>query len=85
MEQKQCLILENRNCLKLSGVDSVINLTETDVGVNICGEVLVIKGSDIKAEKLSVETKELVLIGNFNSFKYEAKKEKQGLFKRIFK
>lgn len=85
MEQKQCLILENRNCLKLSGVDSVINLTETDVGVNVCGEVLVIKGSDIKAEKLSVETKELVLTGNFNSFKYETKKEKQGLFKRIFK
>lgn len=83
--KKQSLLLENRNYLKLSGVESVINLTETDAGVVLSGEVLVIKGSNLKAEKLSVETGELVLTGDFYSFKYEVKKEKQGFFKRIFK
>ena len=85
MENKQSLLLENRNYLKITGVKSVVNLTETDVAVLVDNEMLVIKGSKIKAEKLSVETGELVLTGDFNSFKYETKKEKQGFFKRIFK
>lgn len=82
---KQTILLENKNVLKINGVDSVISLTETDVGIVIGGEVLVIKGTDIKAEKLSVETGELTLTGNFLSLKYEVKKEKQGFLKRIFK
>lgn len=85
MENKQSLLLENRNYLKITGVKSVVNLTETDVAVLVDNEMLIIKGSKIKAEKLSVETGELVLTGDFNSFKYETKKEKQGFFKRIFK
>lgn len=83
--KKQTILLENKNVLKINGVDSVISLTETDVGIVIGGEVLVIKGTDIKAEKLSVETGELILTGNFLSLKYEVKKEKQGFLKRIFK
>lgn len=83
--KKQTILLENKNVLKINGVDSVISLTETDVGIVIGGEVLVIKGTDIKAEKLSVETGELTLTGNFLSLKYEVKKEKQGFLKRIFK
>lgn len=82
---KQTILLENKNYLKICGVESIINLNETDVAIMICGEVLVIKGTDIKADKLSVETGELILTGNFTSLKYEAKKEKQGFFKRIFK
>ncbi len=85
MENKQSLLLENRNYLKITGVKSVVNLTETDVAVLVDNDMLVIKGNKIKAEKLSVETGELVLTGDFNSFKYENKKEKQGFFKRIFK
>jgi len=83
--EKQTILLENKNYLKICGVESVINLNETDVAIMLCGEVLVIKGTDIKADKLSVETGELVLTGNFASLKYEAKKEKQGFLKRIFK
>lgn len=83
--EKQTILLENKNYLKICGVESVINLNETDVAIMLCGEVLVIKGTDIKADKLSVETGELILTGNFTSLKYESKKEKQGFFKRIFK
>lgn len=83
--EKQTILLENKNYLKICGVESVINLNETDVAIMLCGEVLVINGTDIKADKLSVETGELILTGNFTSLKYEAKKEKQGFLKRIFK
>lgn len=85
MENKQSILLENKNYLKITGVESVINLTETDVAVLVDNELLIIKGNKIKAEKLSVETGELVLTGDFNNIKYENKKEKQGFFKRIFK
>ena len=84
-EKKQCLLLEDRKYLKLSGVEGVINLTETEAGVIMAGDILEIKGINLKAEKLSVETGELVLTGEFISFKYQEKREKKGLIKRIFK
>ena len=79
------LILENKNYLKLSGVEGVINLTETDASVIVCGQVLEIKGLNLKAEKLSVETGDLCISGIINSLKFEEKREKKGLLKRIFK
>lgn len=85
MVEKQSIILEDKKLLKLSGVESVISLNETDAGVVIGGEVLLIKGNNLKAEKLSVETGELILTGEVYSLKFEHKKEKQGFFKRIFK
>ena len=84
-DKKQSILLEDQSYLKICGIESVINLTETDVGVMIAGEVLVIKGTNLQAEKLSVETGELVLTGQINSLKYETKKEKQSFIKRIFK
>lgn len=84
-EKKQCIILEDKSLLKINGVEGVINLTETDASIIICNEILEIKGLNLKAEKLSVETGEMVIAGNINSLKYQEKKEKKGLLKRIFK
>lgn len=84
-EQKQLIILENQNHLKVCGVENVVNLTENDVVMVVSGEVLLVKGENLKAEKLSVETGELILTGKVFSLKFDVKKEKQGFFKRIFK
>ena len=84
-ENNHMLCLENKNYLKITGVESVICLTETEAAVVINNQVLEIKGTNLKAEELSVENGELVLIGNFVSFKYQDKKEKKSLFKRLFK
>ena len=85
MENAHYLLLENKNYLKINCVQGINNLTENEVSVLIGGEILEVKGSNIKAEKLSVETGELILTGNIFSIKYEVVKEKKGLFKRIFK
>lgn len=82
---KQTLFLENKNYLKITGVKNVINLTETFSTITIGDEILQIKGNNIKAEKLSVECGELILIGNFIEFKFEKTQEKKSFFKRIFK
>ena len=79
------LVLENKHCLKLTCVEGVVSLTETEASVLICGEVLEIKGENLKAENLSVETGNLVLSGTIFSLKFEEKKEKKGILKRIFK
>ena len=83
--KKQTILLENKNYLKITGVEGVINLTETNSSVLINDEILEIKGSNLKCEKLSVESNELVIIGNILSLKYQEKKEKKGIIKRIFK
>lgn len=83
--KKQCIILEDKSVLKISGVENVISITETDVAVVINGETLCIKGSNLKAEKLSVELGELVIVGTVNLLKFEQKHEKKPFLKRIFK
>ena len=83
--KNQCIVLENKSILKVNGVEGVVNLTDQSVSVLVNGETLEVKGSNLKAEKLSVETGELVLNGNITSIKFEEQKEKRGLIKRIFK
>ncbi|MBE7082484.1 MAG: sporulation protein YabP [Clostridiales bacterium] len=81
----QTIYLENRNLLKMNCVESVLSLNETEVNLLVNNQTLNIKGSELKAEKLCVETGELVLVGNINSLKFEEKKQKQPLLKRLFK
>lgn len=82
---KSCIVLTDRTNLKISGVLGVNNLTETDVCVIVGNDLLLIHGENLKAEKLSVETGELIINGIIASIKFENKKEKQSLLKRIFK
>ena len=83
--KKQTIFLENKNYLKITGVEGIINLTEKSASVIVCGEILEIYGENLKAEKLSVETGELILNGNISGLKYEIQKEKKSFIKRIFK
>ena len=82
---KSNIVLINRTDLKITGVGGVNNLTETNASVILGNDILLIKGENLKAEKLSVESGELVIEGTINSLNFENKKEKQSLIKRIFK
>ena len=79
------ITLANREVLKITGVEGVTMLNSTDACIVVCGENLIIKGEDLKADKLSVETGELVIVGKISGLKFEQKHEKQGVLKRIFK
>ena len=87
IEQKkhQSLTLDNKSYLKVVGVEGVVHLSETDASIIVAGEILEIKGQNLKAEKLSVECGEIILTGEIFLLKYTEKKEKKGLIKRIFK
>ena len=85
-ENTKCNIsLEDKSVLNITGVKGVINLTETEACILISEERLEVKGLNLKAEKLSVESGELVLKGIITSLKFEEQREKKGILKRIFK
>ncbi|HHV31742.1 sporulation protein YabP [Caproiciproducens sp. LBM24188] len=79
------LIVENRKLLTATGVSNVDSFDEqTIVAYTDLGE-LVIHGSQLKINKLNVETGELSLTGEITSMTYTDNKPAGGLFSRLFK
>ena len=84
----QNLILENRKKLSISGVldvlsfDDQIVILETELGM------LTVKGEDLRINKLSIDTTEVVIEGTINNLNYSEKQDKKtagGFIGKIFK
>lgn len=84
----QNLVLENRGKLSISGVldvfsfDDQVVILETELGL------LTVKGENLRINKLSIDTSEVVVEGNIFSLAYSDKEiEKKGnsLLGKIFK
>ena len=83
----QNVILENRRKLSISGVldvlsfDDQIVILETDLGM------LTVKGFDLRINKLSIDTTEVVIEGEINSLNYSEKQDKKssGFIGKLFK
>ena len=84
----QNLILENRGKLSISGVldvlsfDDQVVILETELGL------LTVKGEDIRINKLSIDTSEVIVEGNISSLSYsdkEIEKTKGSFMSKIFK
>ena len=73
----QNVILENRKKLSISGAldvlsfDDQIVILETELGM------LTIKGDDLRINKLSIDTTEVVIEGNINNLNYSEKQDKK--------
>ena len=79
------LILENRKTLTATGVSNVDSFDEqTIVAYTDLGE-LVIRGSQLKINKLNIETGELTLNGTITSMSYSENRPVGGFFSRLFK
>lgn len=85
----QNLILENREKLSISGVldvlsfDDQIVILETELGL------LTVKGENLRINKLSLDTEEVIVDGEIYNLGYSEKdsdrKNDGGLFSKIFK
>ena len=84
----QNLILENRSKLSISGVldvlsfDDQVVILETELGL------LTVKGENIRINKLSIDTSEVIVEGDISSLAYsdkEAEKTKGSFMSKIFK
>lgn len=79
------LILENRRSLTATGVSNVDSFDEqTIVAYTDLGE-LIIRGTQLKINKLNIETGELTLNGQISSLSYSESHPAGGFFSRLFK
>lgn len=84
----QNLVLENRNKLSISGVKDVLSFDDQVVIMETELGLLTIKGENLKINKLSIDTQEVIVEGEINNLGYSdySKKEQDGgLFSKIFK
>lgn len=84
----QNLILENRKKLSISGVNDVLSFDDQVVIVETELGLLTIKGENLKINKLSIDTSEVIVEGDIYYFAYsenEKEKEKGTLLGKIFK
>lgn len=84
----QNLILENRGKLSISGVLDVLSFDDQIVIVETELGLLNVKGENLRINKLSIDTSEVIVEGDISSLAYsENDYDKKGtsLFGKIFK
>ena len=85
----QNLILENRGKLSISGVLDVLSFDDQVVIVETELGLLTVKGENLRINKLSIDTSEVVVEGEMSSFTYSdnknIEKSKGSLIGKIFK
>lgn len=82
----QNIILESREKLSVSGVLDILTFDEEEITLETQLGQLNIKGENLKVEKLTVDTGEVVARGSFDSIFYskEVVRKKGSLLKSIF-
>ena len=85
----QNLILENRGKLSISGVIDVLSFDDQVVMVETELGLLTVKGENIRINKLSIDTSEVIVEGDISSMNYSdnknIEKQKGSFISKIFK
>ena len=85
----QNLILENRGKLSVSGVLDVLSFDDQVVIIETELGLLTIKGDNLRINKLSIDTSEVIVEGDISSMNYSdnknVEKSKGSLISKIFK
>ena len=84
----QNLLLENRNKLNISGVLDVLSFDDQIVIVETELGLLTVKGDNLRINKFSIDTSEVIVEGDIISLIYSQKeldKKGEGFLSKIFK
>ena len=84
----QNLILENREKLSISGVLDVLSFDDQVVIVETELGLLTIKGENLRINKLSLDTSEVIVEGEIYNLTYsenDLNKKESSIFSKIFK
>lgn len=84
----QNLILENRGKLSVSGVNDVLSFDDQVVMIDTELGLLTVKGENIRINKLSLDTSEVIVEGEISSLAYSQSKQDKNsgtLLSKIFK
>lgn len=84
----QNLVLENRNRLNITGVLDVLSFDDQIIIVQTELGMLTVKGDNLRINKLSIDTSEVVVEGEIISLTYSSKdleKKNESFLGKIFK
>lgn len=84
----QNLILENREKLSISGVNDVLSFDDQVVMVDTELGLLTVKGENLRINKLSLDTSEVIIEGTISSLLYSQNKQEKTsgtILSKIFK
>lgn len=87
-EDTHNVIMENRKKLIISGVDDVASFDESTVTLSTTMGMLIIKGSDMKINKLSIDTGDVEVEGELDLLEYtdaESRADGGGFISRLFR
>lgn len=94
MEQQQMtenkiqnLVLENRHKLSVSGVTDILSFDDQIVIIDTNMGMLTVKGIDLRINKLSIDTNDIIVEGTISSLVYSDKIDKKAsnFIGKIFK
>lgn len=78
------LALEGRNALSVSGVEEVESFDENTIIMLTTLGTLVVHGTQLHIEQLSLDGGELKVTGEVDSLSYEDNERQGGFFSRLF-
>ena len=85
----QNIVLENREKLNVSGVNDVLSFDDQVVMIDTELGLLTVKGENIRINKLSLDTSEVIIEGEISSLTYSQKNQEKNngtsLLSKIFK
>ncbi len=83
--KQHSIILDNRKKLCVTGAEDVLGFNEEVVNVNTTLGNLIVRGSSLHINKLSLETGEVEIDGIINSLQYNESKSSKSIMQRLFK
>lgn len=84
----QNLVLENREKLSVSGVSDVLSFDDQVVMIETELGLLTVKGENLRINKLSIDTSEVIVEGEISFLSYsesQVEKSKGNILSKIFK
>jgi sporulation protein YabP len=86
-ENKSTLSLVNRKKLTMSGILEVVSFKDIEIILKTSLGEMVIKGDDLKMNKLDVQNGDMVIIGEINSLLYTGRdsSDKESILRKLFK
>ena len=85
IKDNQVLNLTNRETLSLSGVNDVLNFSDTQIEIDTNMGLLLVKGDGLKIINISTETKNAELCGRISALEYKKQREKRSFIASLLK
>lgn len=86
-ESKSTFTLINRKKLSMNGILEVVSFKDVEIILKTSLGDMIIKGEDLKMNKLDVQNGDIVIIGEINSLLYTGKDggDKESIIRKLFK